>query len=99
MLRFYGVSSFQGKLNIIVDYCDGGALDSYIKANPAMPWKQRVHYLSCMAKGLDALHRRKIIHRDVKLGNVLVHKGICVIADFGLSRRTETADGGAGTPV
>lgn len=40
----------------------------------------------CLASGLQYLHAKKIRHKDVKPGNILIHNGTVVICDFGISR-------------
>lgn len=49
---------------------------------------------------MNALYENDILHRDLKLENILVHNGILKIADFGLARtldnnlQVETVRGG-----
>eukprot|EP00741_Cyanophora_paradoxa_P023414 tig00021582_g22619.t1 len=59
-------------------------------------WEQRVHILTEIASGLSFLHSQKIIHRDFRSANILLRSdigrpGAAVIADFGLSARTDGA--------
>ena len=35
------------------------------------------------------MHRHKIIHRDIKAENILIHDGIYKIADFGFSKQMD----------
>jgi serine/threonine protein kinase len=53
-----------------------------------MPWARRVSLLMDVARGMNYLHTRvpRVIHRDLKCGNVLVNKDwVAAVTDFGLS--------------
>ncbi|TPX08218.1 uncharacterized protein E0L32_001886 [Thyridium curvatum] len=48
---------------------------------------QRKHLAKQLFEGLDYLHRRGVLHRDIKAANILVSSdGILKLADFGLAR-------------
>ena len=50
----------------------------------------RLRWLASLASALDCIHAEGIVHRDVKLGNVLVNKDKdVVLVDFGISRYVE----------
>jgi serine/threonine protein kinase len=42
-------------------------------------------FFGCLAKALEFLHQQNICHKDIKPGNILVHQGNILLADFGLS--------------
>lgn len=48
---------------------------------------QKKHLAKQMFEGLDYLHKRGVLHRDLKAANILVsNEGVLKIADFGLAR-------------
>lgn len=48
---------------------------------------QKKHLAQQMFEGLDYLHKRGVLHRDLKAANILVsNEGILKLADFGLAR-------------
>merc|ERR1719329_273238 len=93
-------------LYISLEFCDGGDLKGYLKKNPdplteRKCWRLLLH----ITLGMEYLHSRRILHRDLKSENVLLHSqpedGVR-IADLGLSKMlTNTASGAetlCGTP-
>ena len=67
-----------------MEYCSGGSLHSIFETGPST-----LHFIrntgTDVLLGLDALHSRGMIHRDIKPGNILIDKkGIAKIGDFGL---------------
>lgn len=39
-----------------------------------------------IVNGLSECHSKGIIHRDLKPDNVMLHNGVCKLADFGFSK-------------
>lgn len=58
---------------------------------------QRVQFIQEMLEALAYLHRRGILHRDMKPENVLVSNGTVRVLDFGLASAVEEAHESVGT--
>ncbi|GAU49232.1 hypothetical protein TSUD_282830 [Trifolium subterraneum] len=74
---------------VVVEYCPGGALKSYLIKNRRrkLAFKVVVQLALDLARGLSYLHMKKIVHRDVKTENMLLDKTRTLkIADFGVAR-------------
>ncbi|KAM3955298.1 LOW QUALITY PROTEIN: sterile20-like kinase [Aphomia sociella] len=79
------------KLWMLLEYCDGGALDSVMaELEKGLNEGQIAYVCREMCKGLQFLHSQKVIHRDLKAGNVLATMpGGVKLADFGVSAKNK----------
>ncbi|KAK2852549.1 hypothetical protein Q7C36_007750 [Tachysurus vachellii] len=95
---------FESKLWILIEFCAGGAVDA-VMLELERPLTEPQIRVVCK-QTLDALtylHENKIIHRDLKAGNILLSAdGEVKLADFGVSakntRTLQRRDSFIGTP-
>ncbi|KAG5482481.1 hypothetical protein CUR178_05620 [Leishmania enriettii] len=87
IVRFYGTYHSMGVLWIVMEYCEGGSVDTAYDllrrplSEPLIAYVCRQTLL-----GLRYLHERHVIHRDIKGSNLLLTKdGQVKLADFGVS--------------
>ncbi|CAD0206387.1 unnamed protein product [Chrysodeixis includens] len=80
------------KLWMLLEYCDGGALDSVMaELEKGLSELQIAYVCREMCRGLQFLHSRRVIHRDLKAGNVLATMtGGVKLADFGVSAKNKS---------
>lgn len=58
---------------MLIEYCDGGALDSImIELEKPLNEAQIAYVCKNVCQALSFLHSHKVIHRDLKAGNVLL---------------------------
>ena len=78
-------------LNIVTEYADDGDLSQKIeklkqKKSPFTE-KEILNYLTQICLALNHIHKKKIIHRDLKSGNIFLTKsGLVKLGDFGISK-------------
>lgn len=73
---------------IVMELIDGITLKQYIqKRGGKLNWKESLHFITQIMKGLSHAHSRGIIHRDIKPHNIMVLRdGSVKVADFGIAR-------------
>jgi len=87
VIRVFGRFSSHRTYFLIMELCDGPALDDVIRVNGAIPEAQVRAVVGQMAKGLVHIHSRGHLHRDIKPANVLLTRaGAVKLADLGLAR-------------
>jgi serine/threonine protein kinase len=72
---------------ILMEFCDGGSLKHLRGNQGGVSEQEAMLYMRQIMEGFKALKRHKIIHRDVKLENLLIKDGVLKIADFGTAKR------------
>lgn len=88
----YRVLEGEGLYFFVMDFVRGRPLDTIIRRNGVLSVPAVRALLYQIGSGLAYAHRRKIYHRDVKPGNVLLSAadGTAVITDFGIAKVAES---------
>ncbi|CAK9882728.1 unnamed protein product [Sphagnum jensenii] len=88
IVQYYGSTIENGCLHIFLELVKMGSLQSILKKFEAFDEVIIGTYTRQILKGLEYLHSKNTIHRDVKCGNILVDSnGQVKLADFGLAKQ------------
>ncbi|KAF9464404.1 hypothetical protein BDZ94DRAFT_489757 [Collybia nuda] len=98
--------TFQSKENLylVMEYLNGGDCAALIKSLGCLPEEWAKNYIAEVVLGLEYLHERGVVHRDLKPDNLLIdQQGHLKLTDFGLSRigllGRQTRESQMGRPV
>ncbi len=120
IVKLYEVKETSGFYYLVTEYCNSGGLqlllDNYVKKNKK-PFPEEVvqYFMKQIVSAIDYLHKNNILHRDIKLDNILVHydseedksknnllKAKIKLIDFGFARHLnqgELAQSVLGSPI
>ena len=88
IVRYLGAETDEKSLHIFQEWVPGGSVTSLLHKFGPFSMQVTRAYLFQILSGLSYLHDNRILHRDIKGGNVLVSDaGIVKLADFGSSKR------------
>ena len=86
-----------GMLFFVMDYVTGTDLREILMKQGALDPNRAVDLLDQFASALDAAHRRGLVHRDVKPGNIMITvkdgEEHAYLTDFGLAKKFDTVSG------
>ena len=87
IVRVYDFGEFEGNKYFTMQWIEGQTLANALEKAGAFDDEATVNIGRKVASALDAAHRRKILHRDLKPQNILLDKDRePYVADFGLAR-------------
>ncbi|HUR69724.1 MAG TPA: serine/threonine-protein kinase [Candidatus Thermoplasmatota archaeon] len=89
---------------LVTEYVPGGSLAQRVRSEGKLPLAEGLRMLDGVLSGLEAVHARGLVHRDLKPDNVLL-SDVPKLADFGIARprgggtaRVDEPDAFVGTP-
>ena len=86
IVSVYDVSTNPDREYIVMELIDGITLKQYMERRGRMDWRESLHFISQIMRGLSHAHSRGIIHRDIKPQNIMVLRdGSVKVADFGIA--------------
>jgi serine/threonine-protein kinase len=75
---------------IVMEHVEGQSCAELLRDRGHLDVDQAVEIVSQACRGLDYAHRNRVVHRDVKPGNLLVsNSDVVKLADFGIARATD----------
>ena len=88
IVRYLGTARSERYLFIVIEYVSGGSIANMLQQFGSFEEKLTRRFTMQILRGVEYLHAKGIIHRDIKGGNVLVsNEGVAKLADFGCSRQ------------
>jgi serine/threonine-protein kinase PpkA len=103
IITVHDIGIYEGHIYISMEYLEGG--DLRLRIESGMTPKEALEILTTIGEALEIAHKKGVIHRDVKPGNILFRQdGTPVLCDYGIAKDFEretdvTVDGTViGTP-
>ncbi|KAK9990573.1 hypothetical protein SO802_025558 [Lithocarpus litseifolius] len=87
IVQYYGSEIVDSWFRIYLEYVPGGSIKKFIEDNGAIPESDICRFTTHILSGLDYLHSKNIVHRDIKGANLLIDSsGVVRLADFGTAK-------------
>jgi serine/threonine-protein kinase len=94
ILTVHAAAAREGLLYYVMPYVAGESLRARLAREGRLPVDVAVRILGEVADALAHAHRRGVVHRDIKPGNVLLQDEHAILADFGVAHAIEEASRG-----
>ncbi|CAD7964227.1 unnamed protein product [Amoebophrya sp. A25] len=92
VVRFYDYYEDEEHVYIILEYCPNQTLNEFLRKRTSrrMAEPEAMFYIHDLILALKYLHKNRILHRDLKLGNLFLDASMRIkIGDFGLAAQLE----------
>ena len=87
VVTIHQIRRYKDTFYLVMELVDGAALHEYLARQPRFKPSEATRIIRAAAEGLAHAHKRGVIHRDIKPGNILMTTdGQVKVSDFGLAR-------------
>ena len=87
IIEIYTIFEEGEDIYLVFEYIDGETLDKKLAREVRMPFYEVKEITQETAKALSYAHKKNIIHRDMKLSNIMISReGFVKVMDFGLAK-------------
>ncbi|GAA5909626.1 hypothetical protein JCM5296_002373 [Sporobolomyces johnsonii] len=92
IVRLYDVIETEKYIGIVLEYASGGELFDHILAHRYLKERDASRLFAQLISGVSYLHAKGVVHRDLKLENLLLDRNRnVIITDFGFANRFHDA--------
>jgi serine/threonine-protein kinase len=89
----YDVGRHEGRPYIVMKKLEGATLAALLREKGGLTAEETLNLLRQLAAGIDFIHSKGFIHRDIKAGNIFVGpQGQATLLDFGILRPSRATD-------
>ena len=102
IVTIYDMGEDSGTPYIAMELLEGDDLGQMVdkergEGGTPLPASIKLSYIVQVCRALEYAHKRNIVHRDIKPGNIVVtHEGTVKVVDFGIARLTDTSSTSSG---
>lgn len=87
VVHFYETFETEKYILLVMELCGGGDLLNYVRKRRRLKEDLAKYFFKQIIEALNYIHKKNIVHRDIKLDNILLdHHGNVKIGDFGVSK-------------
>lgn len=87
IVNIYDVGNENGMYYIVMEYVEGITLKTYISKKGRLAYNEVISIAIQVGRGIEAAHKKNIIHRDIKPQNIMISReGKVKVTDFGIAR-------------
>jgi len=92
VVRVHAFAEHQGMPYLVLDFVEGGSLEDMIEGGRVLDPKRAAEICLKVAQALAFIHKRGILHRDLKPDNILIRAedGEPLLTDFGLAKAADS---------
>jgi tRNA A-37 threonylcarbamoyl transferase component Bud32 len=93
IVQIHEIAEHSGLVYVVLEYCPRGSLAAQLRRQALAP-RRSAELVKALARAMEAVHGKELIHLDLKPANVLLaDDGTPKIADFGLARKLAELQG------